>query len=254
MGVTSHGRAAVVAGSTMLCQQPVAEATIDPERRLWTSPHLSGAFILEAHCGEAGAALDWMANLLGDTHEWIDKAAGTAEPGAGGLFFIDSAPSRVGDFPLMRTGGLTFPIPLMALGRHREDVARTTLEGIAFAARTGLEWTEEVGGAAEDVAVTGGVSRSRTFGRVLATALGRPVRTATETNGSSLGAAILAAVGAGLYEDVHAAADAMADRGEPVEPEPAWADATATAYAGWRERVERMDENTIRVSHMIGPS
>jgi hypothetical protein len=45
----------------------------------------------------------------------------------------------------------------------------------------------------------------------------------------------------------------MADRGARVDPEPSWAGPTATAYAGWRQRVQRMEENTMRVSHMIGP-
>jgi len=253
MGVLRPGQAAVVAGSTMLCQQPIDEPTIDEQRRLWTSPHLSGGFVLEAHCGESGVPLDWMSVLIGESVEWIDEAAAKAEPGAGGLLFVDPAPSTVGDFPLMKAGALSFPAPLLALGRPREDVARATIEGIAFAATAGLEWTQQVGGAAEDVAVTGGVSRSRTFGAILATALGTPVRVAAEHHGSALGAAIVASVGAGLHPSVTDAAEAMADKGTGVEPESSWAGPTATAYAGWRERVQRMDENTMRVSHMIGP-
>ena len=68
-----------------------------------------------------------------------------------------------------------------------------------------------------------------------------------------INAAIVASVGAGLHATVTEAAGAMADRGTPVDPEPSWAGPTAAAYAGWRERVQRMDENTMRVSHMIGP-
>src|SRR5947208_16897460 len=128
MGVTRGRQASVVAGSTMLCQQAIDEPTIDAERRLWTSPHLTGGFVVEAHCGESGVPMEWMAALMGESVEWIDEAAAKAEPGAGGLFFVDPAPSRVGDFPLMRTGGLSFPAPLLALARSREDVARAVLE------------------------------------------------------------------------------------------------------------------------------
>src|SRR5207249_3607691 len=162
----------------------------------------------------------------------------------GALFFVDPAPSRVGDFPLMRTGGLSFPAPLLALARSREDVARAVFEGIAFAATAGLEWTQEVAGPADDVAMTGGVARSQTFGTIVATALGTPVRAAVEPNGSALGAAIVASVGAGVYGSVPEAVEAMADRGRQVDPDPSWSGATATAYAGWKERVQRMDENT----------
>jgi sugar (pentulose or hexulose) kinase len=253
VGVTRPGQAVVVAGSTMLCQQPMTNPTVDEQRRMWTSPHLAGGFVAEAHCGESGVPIDWMSKLMNESPEWIDAAAASAEPGAGGLVFVDPAPSNVGDFPLMRTAGLTFPAPLLALGRPREDVARATLEGIAFAAKAGLEWTRELAGDAEDTAVTGGVARSRTFVRILATALGRPVRAAIETNGSALGAAIVASVGGGAHPGISQAVEAMADPGEVVEPEPSWAGSTMTAYAGWRERVQRMDENTMRISHMIGP-
>ena len=95
-------------------------------------------------------------------------------------------------------------------------------------------------------------ARSGTFARILATALNRPVTAATEPLGSALGAAIVASVGAGAHRTVEEAANAMADRGETVDPEPAWTGPTATAYAGWREHVQRMDENAMRVSHMIG--
>jgi xylulokinase len=126
------------------------------------------------------------------------------------------------------------------------------LEGIAFAAKAGLEWTQQVAGPAERFSVTGGVARSRTFARILATVARAPFSVATQSNGPALGAAMVASVGAGVHGSVLGAAKAMADRGEDVEPEPSWEGPTASAYAGWRERVRRMDENAVRVSHMIG--
>ena len=155
MGVMDAGQAVVVAGSTMLCEQPIAEPLIDDAKRLWTSPHLSGGFVAEAHCGEAGIPIQWMADLMGETPAWIDQAAAEAEPDAGGLFFLDPAPSTAGDFPLMRAGSLSFPTPLLALARPRRAVARAVLEGVAFAAAAGLEWTQQVAGSMEDLAVTG---------------------------------------------------------------------------------------------------
>src|SRR5438105_3975621 len=189
MGVVDPGQAVVVAGSTMLCEQVASRLLLDERRRLWTSPHLSGGFVLEAHCGESGVPLDWMATLMGESPAWIDRAAARAEPGAGGLCFLDPTPSDVGDFPLMRTGALQFPAPLLALARSREDVARATLEGIAFGATAGREWTEELAGRAGDVAVTGGVARSETVARILSTALERPGRRAPEALGGGGGGA-----------------------------------------------------------------
>ncbi len=251
LGVTSPGEAIVVAGTTMLAEQVSAEPAIDPEMRLWTSPHPAGGFVLEAHCGGSGAALSWFADVMGATHGELDALAAAGQPGSGGVAFVDPVASRVGDFPLLRTGALTFAAPLLALARPREDVARAVIEGVAFAARAGLEWTAEVGGEPSSVAVAGGIARSETFVRVLAAALGRPVRAATSPDASGRGAAILAAVGAGAHAGVAEAVEAMADPGQTVEPEPSWGD-TASAYGSWREAVDRLDATSLRVSGMTG--
>lgn len=253
MGVVAPGDAAVVAGSTMIAEQVTEAPVLDDRRRLWTSPGAAGGWVLEAHCGESGAPIDWLCSIMGVEHEWLDLAAASAAPGAGGLLFLDTAPSRAGDFPLVRTGALAFPAPLLALGRGREDVARAMLESIAFAARMGLEWIAEVAGApAASVSLAGGVARMRTAARVLATALGRPVRAGGGASESARGAAILAAAGCGAFGDPVAAARAMAERGETIEPVAQWQDATAGAEAAWRERITTLEEAATRVSALMG--
>ncbi|MEX2458644.1 MAG: FGGY-family carbohydrate kinase [Actinomycetota bacterium] len=248
-GVTEPGRAIVVAGTTMLAEQVSAEPEIDDRRRLWTSPHPAGGFVLEAHCGDAGAALSWVTSVLDVDHPSLDAMAAKGQPGGGGMVFVGPVASEVGDFPMLRTGALTFPAPLLALARPREDVARACVEGAAFAAAAGLEWTQDALGPAGSVAVAGGVARSETFVRLVASALGREVRTATRRQASGRGAAMLAAVGTGLHPGAAAAARAMADAGRVVEPVPEWG---GSAYATWRETASRLDANAMRVRNMMG--
>src|SRR5205085_2098341 len=119
-------------------------------------------------------------------------------------------------FAMLRTGQLAFQAPLLALARGREDVARAVIEGVAFAAKAGLEWTQDVAGPAGRVYLTGGVARSATLARIVATALDTPVTVAAATNASALGAATLASVGAGLFPNVPEAVKAMADPGRVV--------------------------------------
>ncbi|MBI4728130.1 MAG: FGGY-family carbohydrate kinase [Acidobacteria bacterium] len=250
-GVVAPADACVVAGTTMLAGQVVPEPRIDPRGRLWTSPHPAGGFVVEAHCGEAGAPLDWFLALSGENHEWLGRAASSAAPGAGGLSFVDAWPSAMGDFALLRTGALSFPAPLLALARPREDVARAVVEGVAFAACAGLEWTAEAVGQARSVALAGGVSRIGVFGRVMATALGRPVRVAGGAGASARGAAIVAAVAAGIHSSVAEAARAMADPGTDVEPVAEWAGATALAFSAWRERAAQAAESALTVRKLM---
>jgi autoinducer 2 (AI-2) kinase len=253
LGAVDPGTVAIVAGTTMPVEQVAAEPLIDPERRLWTSPHaVPGTFVLEAHCGEAGPALDWYLSLLGrpGEHGWLDEASARAQPGAGGVLSIDTGPTRMGDFPLMRTGGLLFPIPLMALGRSPEDVARAVLEGMAYGVRQAMDWLGEVGGPATDVVLCGGVAKSAAFSRILASILGRPVRRARDSQTSGLGGCIVGAVGAGAFRSVAEAAAVMHDRGEVANPEPEWTAIYEGLYASWVDQRARFEQTVARVSDL----
>ncbi len=253
LGATEPGTISIVAGTTMPVVQVTDGPLIDSERRLWTSPHaVPNRFLLEAHCGEAGPAVDWYLGLLGHAgdHMWLEEAAASAEPGAGGVTSVDTGPSRMGDFPLMRIGGLIFPIPLMALGRAPADVARAVLEGMAYGARQGMEWLAEVGGPATEVVLCGGVARSPMFGRILASVLGRPVRRAREPQSTGLGGCIIGAAAAGEFRTVTEAAGVMRDRGDTIQPEPEWTAIYEGLYASWVEQRARFEQTVARVSDL----
>ncbi|HYV57183.1 MAG TPA: FGGY-family carbohydrate kinase, partial [Candidatus Nitrosopolaris sp.] len=82
--------------------------------------------------------------------------------------------------------------------------------------------------------VSGGMTRSPTLTRVLANTLGTPVEVASLTESASLGCAILAAVGAGVYGDVADAVQAMTHV-RRVDPEPACRAEYEDRYRKWRE-------------------
>jgi sugar (pentulose or hexulose) kinase len=253
MGATEPGSVAIVAGTTMPVIQVADAPLIDPERRIWTSPHaVPGRFMLEANCGECGPALDWFLNLLGHggDYAWLDEASSRSEPGGGGVISIGSGPSRMGDFPLMRTGGVVFPIPLMALGRQPSDVARASMEGIAYGARQAKEWLADVGGSASDVSVCGGVARSHMFARILASVLDRPVRRAREPQTTGLGGCIVGAAAVGEFRSVPEAAGAMADKGDVINPEPEWTAIYEGLYASWGDHRSRFEQTVARVSDL----
>ena len=150
----------------------------------------------------------------------------------------------------MRRGGLIFPIPLMALGRTQRDVARAVLEGIAYGARQGIEWLAETAGTATEVVACGGVAKSHTFGRILASVLGRPVRCSREPQASGLGGCIVGATAAGAFRTVAEAAAVMHDRGDVVHPEPEWTAIYEGLYASWSEARARFEQTVARVSDL----
>ena len=82
----------------------------------------------------------------------------------------------------------------------------------------------------------GGGSRSRTWCQIVADATGKPVLCSDVVEASALGAAITAAVGAGWYADAHAAAAAMAARGDTeFQPQERNADAYGRLLDAYRK-------------------
>jgi sugar (pentulose or hexulose) kinase len=248
MGVVESGSAFVVAGTTMLCEQVLPEFSLDPQGRLWTSPHtVPGVFSQEAHCGEGGAAFVWLSGILAVEPAELVTAADEAPPGAGGVRFFDAYPSAATDFAILRTGGFEMPMPLLALGRSRGDVARGLLEGIAFGARAGLDILNEVNGEPTEIAVAGGLARAGAFRAALAGASQRPIRVATELASSALGAAIVAA--APDHGGVRAAARAMADKGAEIDPVDAHG--YPALYVSWRARADALDKDAVKMSGLL---
>jgi len=163
-----------------------------------------------------------------------DSLAGRALPGSGDvLAFLGVAPLRA-RFLGARLGGLLLPVPLMLRRPNRDSLLRAVLENVAFAVRGSLETLEEVTGLSlAELRLGGGMTRSAAFVRLLTDVLGRPVRVAGMAEVSALGAAMCAAVGAGLYGSF-AEAQAMAPPLAAVEPDPAAVADYQDFYRRWQ--------------------
>ncbi len=104
----------------------------------------------------------------------------------------------------------------------RAHVYRAILEGLAFAMREGKERTEKRAGVPiTSLRVVGGGSQSDAAMQLTADVFGLPASRPHLYDASGLGAAINAAVGAGLHPDYPSALAAMTRTGKTFEPQPA---------------------------------
>jgi sugar (pentulose or hexulose) kinase len=107
-------------------------------------------------------------------------------------------------------------------GSHRRGhLYRSLLEGIALEQALVTSMIEEANGiAVSDFIAIGGGAANDLWCRIMADATGKRIRRSRTLEASSLGAAICAAVGAGLYPTAQSAADVMCDQAlsdtEPV--------------------------------------
>lgn len=242
------GDTVVIAGTTMPLQMTLTEPLLDEGHRTWTGAHaLSDLWSLECSAGLAGGAYQWLWEAFGNDTPAGDpyallSAEAEGEPPGSAMAFMGPWIADHGRLEFPSQVGFLAPFPMMLeppLTRPR--MARATLENIAFAVRANLAQLEEVSGRkAGSVALCGGLSRADVFNRIVADVCRIPVRVPRIREASSLGAAICAAAGAGVYADLAAGADRMADWEEVIEPDPTMRSRYETLYKRWLKTYERL--------------
>ncbi len=173
-------------------------------------------FGIEAIMLSAGSAIRWLVDGLGILADpgASDALAGSVRD-AGGVTFVPAF-GGVGT-PIWDYGarGAFFGI---SSGTTRAEMVRAVLEGVAHRSRDLLDAVEQDSGTSIDaVALDGGMSANTTFVALVASALGRPVDRSAVTEATTLGAAMLAGVATGRWEDLGAACT-IVPLPERVEP------------------------------------
>lgn len=91
----------------------------------------------------------------------------------------------------------------------RGDITRCVIEGITFGLKDSLELIKEMGVDATCARVSGGGAKSPFWRQMIADIFNIQVDTINSTEGPAFGAAILAAVGDGLFKDVNTACESL---------------------------------------------
>jgi ribulose kinase len=184
----------------------------------------------------AAATAEWFSRELAPAVPLavLDDEAAAIAPGADGLWAIDTwqgcrTPYRN---PAARGmwGGLT-------LAHTRGHLFRATLEAVAFGGRAVLETLAQAGVDNRELVVTGGATRSSLWMQIHADVLGRPLLRLPAAQPVTLGAAMCAAVGAGAYPDLPAAAAVMTSTSPGWLPDPDRHTAYEGLYANYLHRL-----------------
>jgi len=121
------------------------------------------------------------------------------------------------------------------LATRPPEVYRALVESTAYGTRLIVEAFEAAGVPVVELVAAGGLIANGTLLQAYADITRRPLSVIGSAQGPALGAAIHAAVAAGCYSDVDAAAEAMGRRSEGAYlPDPARADAYDQLYEQYR--------------------
>ena len=120
------------------------------------------------------------------------------------------------------------------------DVARATLEGVAFQVADLIDaMNADLGNPLTDIRVDGGMARSDPFLQFQADLLDLPIHRSPNAESTALGAALLAGIAAGFWSDREAAIELVRSGGQTFHParDQAWrAERRLPLAPGRRER------------------
>ena len=159
----------------------------------------------------------------------LDEKAAAEPPGANGLIALDW---ENGNRSVLVDAALSGVIVGLTLATTAPEIYRALLEATAFGTRLIIETFDASGVPVTELVVAGGLIKSAPVMQIYADVTRRPLSVIGSDQGPALGSAIHAAVAAGAYPDVPAAASAMGRVNRDVyQPDEARADVYDELYA-----------------------
>lgn len=225
IGATSPGHVSLTLGTSIVLGVASHEARVLPLYR--TLIGAGGGCLLECVLQSGTYLLKWFVERFAaegggvrrDEAGWDDLAR-VIPPGADGLVTLPSwwgvrFPERAPDARGATVGWSDHHTPA--------HLYRSLVEGLSFELRRTLDGLEPSLGfrPAREVRTGGGGARSRIWPGILADVLGRRVALAREADATSLGAAVLARVGVGVFRDAREGARRMVRLAETLRPDSA---------------------------------
>ncbi len=216
VGVIKPGDIKCTTGTGSFILAYLEKPKFDPQKRVLCSCHaIPGTWVQEASIFTSGAALKWFRDEVGykecvkaeegqDPYVIIDAEAEKSPIGSNGLLLLPHLVGAGAPYWNPYAKGVLFGL---SLGHERKDLYRAVLEGVAYDVKRNINVFRELGIVPSELRLTGGGSRSNLWNQIYSDVLNVTcVRNVIE-EATSLGAAILAASGAGLFPDIAEAAE-----------------------------------------------
>jgi xylulokinase len=220
MGITRPGAVSATIGTSGVVFAATDRPATDPRGRIHTFCHaIPGRWHVMGVTQAAGLSLRWFRDQIagGATYDDLTADAARTGPGADGVLW---APYLMGERTPHCDPNARAALVGLAASHGRGHVVRAIMEGVAFSLRDAFSIFSELGVPVESIRLGGGGSRSPLWRQIQADVYGRAVDTVRADEGAAYGAAILAAVGIGLWPTVDAACDALVRRDTTTPPRP----------------------------------
>jgi xylulokinase len=139
-----------------------------------------------------------------DIYDLLTEKASKSKPGANGVVYLPYLMGERTPHLDPNVKGGFFGVSLI---NNHDDFVRSILEGVSFSLKNCLDIIEDMDVKVEDIRVSGGGAESEVWRQILCDIFQYSLTTVKASEGPALGVAILAGVGAGVYDSVEAACE-----------------------------------------------
>lgn len=218
MGCVSPDKIGVTVGTSGVVFAPLANYAYEPEGRLHAFCHaVPGQWHFMGVMLSAAGSLQWYRDALAPGVGFDDllAEAATIPAGSDGLFFLPYLSGERTPHPDPNARGSFIGLT----ARHtRAHMTRAVLEGVAYGLKDGFTLIDNAGlPDTYEVRISGGGAKSPIWQQIITDVLDAPLVNVNTPEAGAFGSAVLAMVGAGAFETVQAACEAVIITGERVE-------------------------------------
>jgi ribulokinase len=235
LGVVQPGKLAFITGSSHL------HIGLSPTRLhgpgIWGSyadAIVPGLHVVEGGQTSTGSVVAWLKRLFGEgaTYDALNAEAAKLPPGSDGVLMLDHFQgNRTPYTDALSRGAITG----LSLNHGPAHLFRAAIESIAFGTELIFDAMRRNGFAPKELVICGGAVRSPLWLQIHADVSGMPLQITKVPDAPLLGSAMLAAIGAGLFADLPAAAAAMVHEDRVVAPDPAMHEAYRPIYERYKK-------------------
>ena len=199
-----------------------------------------GRWLLQGGTTGGGGALKWLRETMCPELSFAEMStlAEQAPAGSGGVTFL---PYMAGErSPIWNPGacGVFFGL---SFSTTRGQMIRACMEGVAYSLRHNLETAESAGARAGTLRAMGGSANSRIWTQIKADVTGCGIEVPGSDTATTLGAAMLAGVGTGLFGSFEEAAAQTVKVRKTFAPDPGVKAVYDQGYETYRKLYERLE-------------
>lgn len=210
-GTVSEGACSISLGTSGTVFIARDKFSADGQNALHSFCHANGKWHLMGCILSAASCNGWWMNVLGAE----DFAAEHNAPSSGGVYFM---PYLMGERSPHNDVNAKGAFIGLRPDTTRGQMTRAVLEGVAFALRDCVEAAKRSGAKISAARLCGGGAKSVIWRQIIADVLNIPVEIPATVEGPAYGAAMLAMVACGVFENTEAAAKKLVRVAETVYP------------------------------------